>query len=281
MTLKARPMTASLWRNILLPRGAVILAWWTANRFLQLPLWLLCILIATDVVLFLYFTRRHVGIAEDHQRSSGAMAPVWGGYLLLFLAALASVTQWWDAALITQRKAPAYSYAQERDRQRQASYSLIQIGNTLVFEGEITFGLIQRLQGILAQDPQITLLQLSGPGGHIYEARGVAQLVLHYGLDTRASGTCASACTLIFAAGQNRDLLPGAGLGFHGYSLQVFGGLPQIDLQKEQAKDLGFFVSQGIQDEFARKAFSIPPAELWKPTPTELMDAGVLTAPEF
>lgn len=273
-------MTVSLWRNILLPRGVVLLAWWTANQIIQLPLWMLWGLIATDILVFLFFGRRHVGIAEDHQRSSGAMAPVWGGYLLLFLAALASVTLWWDAILISQRVPPERSYAQEREHQRQASYSLTQVDTGLVFEGEITFGLIKRLQDHLSQDPQITHLQLSSPGGHIYEARGAAQLVLRHGLDTRASGTCASACTLLFAAGRTRQLLPGAELGFHGYSLRVFGGLPQVDPQAEQDKDLGFLVAQGVNEDFARKAFSTPSTDLWIPTPRELKDAGVITPTE-
>ena len=39
---------------------------------------------------------------------------------------------------------------------------------------------------------------------------------------SRAVGTCASACTLVFMAGQPRQLTPGARLGFHRASTGTF-----------------------------------------------------------
>ncbi len=271
-----QPLTASLWWHLLLPRGLVLLGWWATNQLLQLPSWLLAGLICMDLALLFWCSRKHLHVADDHLRGSGAMAPVWAGYLLVILATLTSLTLWWEAWLITHRQEPELSYAQERARQRAASYNLTQVGTTLVFEGEITFGLIQNLQNLLAQDPKITRLQLSGPGGHVYEARGAAQLVRQHGLNTYASGSCASACTLIFAAGHTRQLAPGARLGFHGYSLQVFGGLPQVDPAQEQAKDRAFLRQQGISASFLDQAFATPPETMWFPPRHALLQAGVL-----
>lgn len=276
MTGRPPTLGASLWRNVLLPRGLALAGWWALNQWVKLPLWGVWGLILADVLLFIWFTRLHILAADDHQRGSGAMGPVWGGYLLVMLGAMGSVTLWWDAGLIAQRPEPDLSYAETRIQEREASYSLRQVGTVLELEGEITFGLIQKLQMALEQDPAITDLQLTSPGGHIYEARGAAQLVHRHGLRTRAKGICASACTLIFAAGRDRELMVDAQLGFHGYSLQVFGGLPQVSPAREQEKDRRYLQQRGIAAGFLQRAFATPADDMWFPSRQTLLDAGVI-----
>ena len=104
----------------------------------------------------------------------------------------------------------------------------------------------------------------------------MAKLIQAQGLATYASGLCASACTLIFAAGERRQLGPEGQLGFHGYTLEIFGGLPQIDLMAEQQKDRKFLISQGVHADFIDQIYATAPTDLWRPSPDQLRAAGVL-----
>ena len=56
---------------------------------------------------------------------------------------------------------------------------------------------------------------LEGPGGAMFEGIGVAWKVREQGLNTRAVGRCASACSMIFLAGVERELDYAGTVGFH------------------------------------------------------------------
>lgn len=278
MTAEPRSLGASLLWHILVPRGFALLLWWGANQLVQMPPNLVWSLIALDLIWLIWLSRAHLRAADAHMLSSGAMAPIWGGYLLLALTVLASLSLWWQALLIANRPPEGLSYSQQRAQQHAERYSLTvsQNGQALVFTGEVTFGLTKAIRAQLQRNPRVTQLQLTSPGGHIYEARGVAKLIQAQGLATYASGLCASACTLIFAAGERRQLGPEGQLGFHGYTLEIFGGLPQIDLMAEQQKDRKFLISQGIHADFTDKIYATAPTDLWRPSPDQLRAAGVL-----
>ncbi|WP_417700986.1 ATP-dependent Clp protease proteolytic subunit [Pseudophaeobacter sp.] len=281
MQTEPRSLGASICWHILLPRGAALLFWAGANQMLQMPAALTWGLITADALFLIWTIRSHLHAADSHMRGSGAMAPIWGGYLILLFSILASLLLWWQALLISYRPAAGPSYADIRAQQHAARYSLAlsSDGTAIVFDGEITFGLTKALKALMLRHPEVRRIGLSSPGGHIYEARGVAKLVQAQEVSTQALGLCASACTLIFAAGTQRVLAPQAQLGFHGYSLDVFGGLPQIDLTAEQEKDRRFLISQGISDDFINQVYATAPTELWRPSPDVLRRAGVLTTP--
>jgi ATP-dependent protease ClpP protease subunit len=269
---------ASLVWHILLPRGLILLLWWGANHLLQMPPELVWGLIMADLAVLFWVSRAHLQAADTHMRSSGAMAPIWGGYLLLLLTILASLTLWWQALLIANRPPEGLSYSEQRAQEHADRYSLSlsEDGSVLIFEGEVTMGLTKALLAELQRHPEVAEIHLTSPGGHIYEARGAARLIRERGLSTLAPGLCASACTLIFTAGTARQLGPNGQLGFHGYALEIFGGLPQIDLQAEQEKDRAFLISQGVSPEFARQIHAAPADDLWRPTPEQLRAAGLL-----
>ncbi len=267
----------SLALQVVLPRAAVLLVWLALNQWIKLPLILAYALMAADALLHLWQFRAYQLSADDHVRSTGAMAPVWGGYLLLLFAGFASLTQWWDALLIA-REVEEPAYAEQLRLEREALYQLTVSadGRTLVFDGEITFGLTKRLRQLAEDNPGLMQMDLTGPGGLIAEARGAARLILEQGWNTRAAGLCASACTLVFAAGSQRTLGTGGQLGFHSYALQFESGLPQIDLRREQEKDRAFLLQQGVSMEFAEQIFEMPSAELWVPSRDELHRGGLI-----
>lgn len=275
------PAALPLWRYLLLwfllPRGGVVLMWLGFASWLPPPWPVIWALIALDGLFLLVQVRRLLHQADEHMRGTGAMALVWGSYLLVLLSALAAILLWWQAALQV-RQSQAQPYAETRKLAREALYQLelSEDGQQIHFSGEITHGLTQRMNTLLARIPQPQSLRLTSDGGLIYEARGVAQLVLQHRLDTEVTGLCASACTLIFAAGEARRLAEDGRLGFHGYGLMFKGGLPQVDLEREQQKDLAFLLAQGIGADFARKALTTPHAQLWQPSRAELIAAGVV-----
>lgn len=278
MSAEPRSFGASLLWHILLPRGLVLLLWWSANQQIQMPPPLVWGAIAVDLLLMIWTSRAHLRAADAHVRSSGAMAPIWGGYLLLLLAILASLSLWWQALLIANRPPEGLSYAEQRAQDHAGRYSLTlaEEGRVLIFEGEVTLGLTKALRATLQRHTEIENIHLTSPGGHIYEARGAAKLIREQGLSTLAPGLCASACTLMFIAGSARSLGPKGQLGFHSYSLETFGGLPQINLKAEQDKDRKFLISQGISPNFARQIHTTPANDLWRPIPERLKAAGVL-----
>lgn len=272
----------SLGLQVVLPRACLVLGWLALNQWVRLPVPLVFVLMAADGLFLLWQARAFQLSADAHVRSTGAMMPVWGGYLVLLFAGFAALILWWDALLIARAvEEPAYAEQRRLEREAKYSMSVSEDGLVLVFDGEITHGLTRRMEAVLASAPDVRRVRLSGPGGLIYEARGAAKLIRRYQLETEAAALCASACTLMFAAGRSRRLAEGGKLGFHGYALMFEGGLPQVDLLKEQQKDLAFLQQQGIRAEFARDVFAVANGELWVPSNSELRAAGVLTGEAF
>ncbi|UWQ77895.1 hypothetical protein K3725_11235 [Leisingera sp. S132] len=277
MSVSLASLPRSLTLQVVLPRAAVLLVWQALNHWIRLPVPLAFVLMAADGLFLLWQARAFLRSADAHVQSTGAMAPVWGGYLLLLFSGFAALTQWWDALLIAQAvEEPAY--AEQRRLEREALYSLLVSadGRTLIFDGEITFGLTKRMRQLAEENPGVDQVALKGPGGLIAEARGAARLIRQNGWGTRTDGLCASACTLVFAAGAERSLGPGGQLGFHSYALQFQSGLPQINLQQEQEKDRAFLLQQGVSAAFADQIFTVPSAELWLPGRDELHRGGLL-----
>ena len=58
---------------------------------------------------------------------------------------------------------------------------------------------------------------LKGPGGNLNAGYAIAELMLKHNLDVQVpeNTECASACSLIYAAGATRRMEPGSKLGFH------------------------------------------------------------------
>ncbi len=87
---------------------------------------------------------------------------------------------------------------------------MIQYLGRIVVRGEIGFGTFKRLEKALQMQPKLTLVQIESPGGYVVEGMAMAALIEKNGLDTVSLESCASACTLLLAAGQERYLGTGA-----------------------------------------------------------------------
>ena len=281
--MRLDPASTSLphvfWLWVALPRVLILAGLAGLGAVMTLPPLALYPLLVADVALFGWQVVSFQRSADAHVASHGGLAAVWGGYLALLVAAGLGVAQWWGFALDTHAPPETELFTDRMDREHAATYrlELSDDGTTLVFEGKITFGLTRRATALVDASPDLQRVTLSSPGGHIYEARGFAKLILERGLHTQAIGECTSACTLPFVAGQTRSVAQGARLGFHQYALNFDTALPQIDLKAEQDKDRAFFHGQGVSSAFLDAMFDTPSTELWYLTEAEARSAGLLT----
>ncbi|WP_417816655.1 hypothetical protein [Tritonibacter scottomollicae] len=261
-----------------MPRALVIAMLWGLTHLADMPLTLASAVIASDALVLIWQITRYHHSADAHIRDTGAMVASWGGYFACFLALLASATLWWDLVLIATRPPVEETFDQQMRREREQLYVLevASDGIELRFEGEITYGLKARLTGLLVAHPNLRRMSLTSPGGHVFEARGTAQVISAAGLDTYVEGDCTSACTLLFAAGQRRSLAPDARLGFHGYGFATVVHLPGYDIEAAQDKDRAFFLSHGIDPMFVARMYDTPAQDMWFPDLSVLRAAGWL-----
>lgn len=267
------------WLWVVVPRVAIYAVLTAVGATLTLPLVPLYVLMLCDIAFFCWQAMRFQRAADAYVSGLGSMIPVWGGYLALLLAASLMCAQWWGLGLTAYARPEAELFTDRMDREHASTYALSvsESGETLLFSGDITFGLTKRVNALIEANPNLQSVSLTSSGGHIYEARGVAKLILSHKLDTQAVGACSSACTLIFIAGTKRSLATGASLGFHQYALNFATALPHLDLQEEQDKDRAFFHDQGVSLQFLTRMFDTPSEQLWSPTRTEATTAGLIT----
>ena len=145
-------------------------------------------------------------------------------------------------------------------------------GLALEVSGTFSWALPQQVGVALAEAPNVRLIYLDSPGGHIKAALEVADLIRAHNLDTYVHRMCASACTIAFLAGHQRFISETARLGFH----QAHGP----GLSSEQSNFLLRMAYQNfsLPPAFVAHALRTPPQDLWIPNLGELLKAGIVTA---
>src|SRR5689334_9866491 len=98
-------------------------------------------------------------------------------------------------------------------------------GSVLELSGSFSWALPQSFQALLAGAPDVRMIRLESPGGHVQPAIEIATLIHERGLDTYVGRFCASACTIAFLGGRQRRLGAGSRLRFHQASAP---GLPSV-----------------------------------------------------
>lgn len=161
---------------------------------------------------------------------------------------------------------------------------------TIIYEDVNLFG------ELLMEHPQVDTVIVSGGGGSNSPAHDMAHKITEFGLTTVARNNCSSACTLLFLAGTERRLEKGARLGFHRSTSSAaehrkfyeannedagwadeFGYAKKVhdDGQVTARNFIAFVVSRGVSLEFALKALTFSPSDMWYPSDHELADANV------
>jgi ATP-dependent protease ClpP protease subunit len=147
-------------------------------------------------------------------------------------------------------------------------------GRSILLAGGINDGIAEQLDAALQVAPAVTTVVLSSNGGWVSEAESLANVIRKRGLNTYVEGHCASACTIVFLAGKEREAAASAKIGFH--SGRVFGSMGIFyDEKNDQLRVL--YQNAGLPDAFVRQAINTPSQKMWYPTHEDLRSAGVLT----
>ena len=85
-------------------------------------------------------------------------------------------------------------------------------GQTITLQGAITDGTAQELSAVLRPGDTVVL---DSDGGYVAPAARMALAIYQAGAKTRIERECASACTLLWYAGRQREATPSARLGLH------------------------------------------------------------------
>lgn len=276
-----QPLVLSFWVNLVAARVVLWTVPFHALSPAPLPFPILPILIAADFALFLWQIVGVVRSAENHMLLRGGMAPTWGIYAAIAVVVFAMVTQWLGLYQMTLDKPDEELFTDRMDRLHASQYDLrvADDGKALLLDGTIALGITKATAALLAQQPQIERIELASTGGNIFEARGMAALILPLQLRTHVETECSSACTLVFMAGEERSLGQQARLGFHAYRLDSDIQMPHIDIVSEQERDRSFFLARNLDADFLERIFERENAEIWFPDHRELQDAGVIRMP--
>ncbi|CAI8244489.1 Uncharacterised protein [marine metagenome] len=151
--------------------------------------------------------------------------------------------------------------------------------------------------GYFFDNPAVTTLRVTGPGGDLTTASAIAEYLIRHNINTEAFGICDSACAQIFLGGKTRSLAPNAKLGFHRPSLvkerekqfyeenRVKKGWKDrydysLDTYDEaivqMLEGINYMLSRGVDIDFILKKYSTDSNDIWYPSKEELLEARVL-----
>ena len=181
------------------------------------------------------------------------------------------------------------------------------VGDTIVYRSIISDDADKRginqddvviLENLLDANLQVTTLEITSSGGNLYAAINMLRVVDTFGLDTRVTEYCESACPFVFIAGVNRTMAEGARLGFHlsyrepeelrAYYVAhkaeedwtnafEFASYMFEEGQRHANDIIPLMYAAGLSAEFIHKANSSGSYEMWHPSREELMAGGVIT----
>lgn len=110
-------------------------------------------------------------------------------------------------------------------------------------EGEITEATIARFDAAILADPSIDTVVLDSPGGVVLASRDLAMRIrrLHLTTVVPANAECASACFMLFAAGERRIASPSARIGIHSASYHGEEDRDTLAVSTLMARQCGVF----------------------------------------
>lgn len=273
----------SFWVNLVMLRAVILgLDRFTRPPFVEDPQLVAVVTVAFFLVFHVaVFAWQIVGVVracDAYQSDFGASGLTLITYVGIAGAVAVTLTSAVGAFLLLFQEPPGEPEYLAWERERAARYSLVRDPDDptlLRFSGTFELGVTKKLNAMLQEDPVIRGIVLESPGGHVYEGRGAANLIMRHGLDTFVFAQCSSACTTAFIAGKTRVLGPEGRLGFHQHWMDANYPVYLVDEEAEMQKDLAFYEAQGIAPDFRRRVFITPHDGLWFPSQEELLAAGV------
>ena len=229
-----------------------------------------CIL--ANVVVLVWQVVGAIRAGDRHLRTTGDMISVWGSYFAIIAVVVLASIQTVDAITTLSPSPPRVA-----ETPALPDLPISADGETITLSGNIDFDLNTAFVDALATHPAIRRVTLSSDGGYIFAARAVAFNIGNHRLDTHVDGSCSSACTLAFMAGDARTLGPEARLGFHRYQMEAPDKVQILNIGEEMQKDRNYFASRGVSDDFLDQVFQAGHGDIWFPSHAVLHEAGVVT----
>ena len=275
----------SFWVNLVFGRLIIFALEITMREVLDQTTFLL---VAAKTVFFIVF---HVIIlvwqivgtvraAETHMQATGSSLPLWATYI----GCLTSLILTANVVLGTNRPIQYYDFLrtmadiQAENRKSQYKLKYDRETHSINFSGIFVIGVRRAFAELFKQEKGIRRVVFESKGGSIYEARGVARLLVEHQVTTHIKTTCASACALAYLSGIRRSISPGGRLGFHKYDFNFANKQPHpmINLAEEHDADRRYMRNRGLSDDFLKKVFAQAHSDIWFPNTEELRTSGAV-----
>lgn len=153
------------------------------------------------------------------------------------------------------------------------SIELTQDGSVIVFSGEIGPDALNAFNEALSVAPRASKIILESPGGLVVPALEIASVVHTLGISTEvpSGARCASACAIIFLAGESRQAF--GALGVHQMSADGSGAVTGV--QFVLAEMLDAFEGFGVDRRVSRHMLTTPPETMYFFSDFELVEYGI------
>ncbi|CUI78141.1 hypothetical protein [Cognatishimia activa] len=272
---------SALWLTGVLLRVVLSTALLALSLFDPLTLAILSAIVAVDLAAFVWGLNRYANAAGHHLNSTGRFWSVTGGFAIFLMSGIVMGITWWllfqdaDVNVRFENKEEIAASGPTPPKERYVAETT-RDGQELVFKGVVAQGADFLISEEFSNSDRLQTLILNSPGGNVREARRMAETVMANGISTHVANECSASCLLVFMAGQQRTLGPGAQLGFHRYGLDFVQVLPHVNPLREMRTDQQYYLERGLDLDFLDKVFDLDRSSIWYPSRNELVDAGVL-----
>ncbi|MCR9157077.1 MAG: ATP-dependent Clp protease proteolytic subunit [Rhodobacteraceae bacterium] len=144
--------------------------------------------------------------------------------------------------------------------------------NTYELRGEVDQAAVDRL--IAAVEQGVKLVRLNSPGGDMGHAMRAFDFLAAANVDTEVRGICASACSIIFLAGNNRHVPVGSSFGVHQW-VSLNNAVTEAETQFFAAEIMERFKKAGVDEALFINASKTPPSRMYWLSEYELKVWGV------
>ena len=137
--------------------------------------------------------------------------------------------------------------------------------NALHVTGRIGPRFAASVQAALDAHPATRVLLVRSRGGLLHEARKVAALLNARGIAIRADGRCASACAVLWAATDAREMTADARLGLHRstWPVPLPAPLRAFAEKRSDRANVRVFLDAGFSPTLARRAAETPSSSMY------------------
>lgn len=169
-------------------------------------------------------------------------------------------------------------------RATEAAFEITPVpeAHALRMSGTMAPGFYAGVRDAVAAHPDTRVLIVRSRGGRLSEARKVAALLNARGIAMRVDGRCASACAVLWAASDTREMTADSRLGLHRshWPVPLPAPLRSWWEQRSDRANVQVFLDAGFSPDVARRAAQTPSGSMFWIGALELKQERVVFALE-